>query len=156
MSMKSSNESVKSQFGGLFSLNEADQVELDALLIAARFLAEVQEICDERKITRKELAKKVGTSASYLTQLYRGDKLINLTMVAKLQKALGLEYTISTKQKSKFNSAMDETAMAEHFDKWFTDHNKGQYFKIVKSIDTNKSTPLKNYQHSKSNKLQFA
>ena len=45
--------------------------------------------------SRKELAKKVGTSASYITQLMRGDKLVNMLTLAKMQRALNIKFDIS-------------------------------------------------------------
>ena len=61
-----------------------------------RFLSEVEILTEERKMTKKELAEKIGTSASYITQLYRGNKLLNLATIAKFQKALGITFNIST------------------------------------------------------------
>jgi hypothetical protein len=40
----------------------------------------------------------VGTSPSYITQLYRGDKLVNMLTLARFQKALDLEFEIVEKK----------------------------------------------------------
>jgi transcriptional regulator with XRE-family HTH domain len=60
-----------------------------------RFLDIVERKREKRGWSRKELAKKVGTSASYITQLMRGDKLINMLTLAKMQKALNIKFDIS-------------------------------------------------------------
>ena len=66
-------------------------------LIMFRFLDIVERKREEFGWSRKELAKAVGTSASYITQLMRGDKLINVSILAKFQNALKFEFEISEK-----------------------------------------------------------
>ena len=58
-------------------------------------------------MTRKELAQKIGTSASFLTQLYRGSKLLNLTTIAKLEKALGITFTIKAEIETELEGRID-------------------------------------------------
>ena len=45
-------------------------------------------------MSKKDLATAIGTSASYITQLFRGNKMINLEMLAKIQQALEIDYDI--------------------------------------------------------------
>lgn len=91
-----SPEEIKNSFDLLFnSLTEQEQIDNDAKLLMFRFLDIVERKCDRLGWTRKQLAEKVGTSASYITQLYRGDKLVNMHTLAKLQKALDLKFQVS-------------------------------------------------------------
>jgi len=93
------NEDIKTAFDHLSSqLSEKDKLENDANLLMFRFLSIVENRCEELGLNRKQLAEKVGTSASYITQLYRGDKLVNMITLAKFQKALGLEFEIAEKK----------------------------------------------------------
>lgn len=62
-----------------------------------RFLSEVERITEDRNITRRKLATMVGTSPSYITQLYRGNKVISLEMLAKLESALDFEFIVQAK-----------------------------------------------------------
>ncbi len=75
----------------------AGQIEHDTQMLAFKFLGEIQTCQEILGINRKELAKKVGTSASYITQLYRGDKLPNLEILTKMAHALNIEFKISVK-----------------------------------------------------------
>jgi transcriptional regulator with XRE-family HTH domain len=59
-----------------------------------RFLDIVERKMEELGWTRKQLAAQLGTSASYITQLFRGDKLVNMTMLAKIQKVLGIRFEV--------------------------------------------------------------
>jgi len=80
--------------------NEAALIEHDAHMLAFRFLGEIQSCQEALGINRKELAKKIGTSASYITQLYRGDKLPNLEILARMAHALGITFNIQSRVKN--------------------------------------------------------
>lgn len=105
--MKSSNKGYKEiavAFNSVLSFdNEQDQLELEAKIIMAKFLDRIQEIADQKGLKKKDLAQKIGTSASYITQLYRGHKLLNLMTLAKFQKALDIEFEVSIKGTDKTN-----------------------------------------------------
>jgi ribosome-binding protein aMBF1 (putative translation factor) len=75
--------------------NVDDKIELESKMLMAQFLAIIQEEADRRQLKRKELAEMIGTSASYITQLFRGHKLMNLVTIAKFQSALGLKFEIT-------------------------------------------------------------
>ncbi|MFZ4414881.1 MAG: helix-turn-helix domain-containing protein [Bacteroidales bacterium] len=100
MNMKSFNpQEIKEAFDQIFnSFTEKEQNENDAKLIMFRFLSIIEEKCEVLGLNRKQLAEKVGTSPSYITQLYRGDKLINMLTLAKFQKVLDLEFEIIEKK----------------------------------------------------------
>jgi transcriptional regulator with XRE-family HTH domain len=91
------NFTVAKGFESLFDFSEKDQKELDALWMAAQFLSIIQDEITLQQITRKELALRIGTSASWLTQVFRGDKLPNLETITQLQKALNIEFEIRQK-----------------------------------------------------------
>jgi ribosome-binding protein aMBF1 (putative translation factor) len=76
------------------SIGETDRIMIETRLLMYRFLSEIDKITSERGINRKQLAKLAGTSASYITQLYQGKKIINLQMLAKIKKALNIEFKI--------------------------------------------------------------
>lgn len=97
MNTKSNNmDHIKQAFDELFNNRTPEQeLESDAKLIMFRFLDIVERKREKKNWSRKELAKKVGTSASYITQLMRGDKLINMLTLAKMQRALNIKFDIS-------------------------------------------------------------
>jgi len=67
----------------------------EAKILMFAFLDKIQQVADKKGLKRKDLAKLIGTSPSYITQLFRGDKLINFTTLARFNKALGVEFNIS-------------------------------------------------------------
>jgi len=93
MNMNYSEEDIQKAFEK--SLPEVDYALIDAQILMYRFLGEVEKITDLKKISRRQLAKMVGTSPSYITQLFQGNKIINLEMLGKMQKALGIKFEIN-------------------------------------------------------------
>jgi len=74
--------------------DEATSLAMETRLLMYRFLSEVEKISEERGISRKELAQMIGTSPSFVTQLFQGTKTVNLTTLAKFQKALNFNFRI--------------------------------------------------------------
>lgn len=156
MNTKLSNKElqrIQNEFDDIFSFqDEKDKVEVDAHVIMAKFLSKIQEVADEKGILRKELAESIGTSASYLTQLFRGHKLMNLLTVAKLQRALDIKFEINIEGRDNFAISADEEAIAEHLDKWFINRNKGEFFKVVRNFTIPPSDDG-DYRYDPSNRL---
>jgi len=96
MSTKKLNsaEEIRSEFQKLFEKSPEEQVEHRAQMLSWIFLSEAQKVMDQKGWTRKQLAKEIGTSASYLTQLFRGDRLLNFKTVAKIEAALDIEFEV--------------------------------------------------------------
>lgn len=134
-------EEIKSSFDSIFSFeNYEDQIELDASIIMARFLSEIQKLTEERGISRKELASMINSSPSYLTQVFRNNKPLNFLTIAKIQNALGITFDITVKEQVKNKVEISESEIAEYLDRWFIDNNNGVYFKIIRNFsrDTEK------------------
>jgi ribosome-binding protein aMBF1 (putative translation factor) len=112
MNTKSSNSAhgeIETAFKTILSFdNEQDQLELEAKLIMAKFLEKIQEIATQKGLKKKDLAQKIGTSASYITQLYRGHKLLNLMTLAKLQRALNIEFDVAIKGSNQIINPINE------------------------------------------------
>lgn len=99
MSTKLSNAQVNPEFDNLFSFaTEEEKIQHQSEMISLRILSEVEKICEERKIKKKDLADKVGTSRSYITQLFRGNKQVNTYIMAKFENALDICFDIRAQQ----------------------------------------------------------
>ena len=86
---------IKSTLKNAFSsIDVKDDYAHESKMIMYRFLSEVERISDEKKLNRKELATLIGKSASYITQLFRGNKLINMEMIAKFQKVFDVTFEV--------------------------------------------------------------
>lgn len=80
----------------LTAKHKARLIEHRAGMISLIFLSEVEKEMDRLGLTKTDLAKMLGTSKSYLTQLWRGDKYVNVTLLARIENALKMEFKIVT------------------------------------------------------------
>lgn len=79
----------------LNEMTEEESIEIKASVLALQFLGLVDEKMKQTGITKKELADQIGTSAAYLTQLFRGDRKPSWEILAKMSLVLGLDFQIS-------------------------------------------------------------
>ena len=71
-----------------------EEVEFEMQMLALTFLSEIEKECEKQNILRKDLAKKIGTSASYLTQIFRSNKTPNLRILTALGLAVGKKFNV--------------------------------------------------------------
>lgn len=89
---------INPEYVALFSFeSKKEMIEHNAQMISYRILSEVEKICEEKKINKKALAEMVGTSRSYITQLFRGTKQVNTDILARFEDALGISFQIKVK-----------------------------------------------------------
>jgi transcriptional regulator with XRE-family HTH domain len=99
MSIKLNNIIINPEFESLFEFkSKEEKIEHDAQMISYRVLSEIEKICDEKNIKKKDLAQMVGTSKSYITQLFNGTKSINTNILAKFENALDVTLDIRLKR----------------------------------------------------------
>lgn len=72
------------------SKSEEELIQEEADILMANYLSEIEKL----GITKKEIAEKIKTSPSYLTQVFRGDKPLNFITLAKIQRALKVRFTV--------------------------------------------------------------
>lgn len=90
--------SISPEFEDLFGFDsQEEELEHDAKMIMFRFFSELEKVNNDKEIKNKDLAEIFGSSQSYVTQLMRGDKLINLLKLAKLQNAFDVTFEIRAK-----------------------------------------------------------
>ena len=133
MNTKSSNSAhgeIETAFKTILSFdNEQDQLELEAKLIMAKFLEKIQEIATQKGLKKKDLAQKIGTSASYITQLYRGHKLLNLMTLAKLQRALNIEFDVAIKGSNQIKNPINEEFSGAYLKPRYASDKSGEFTK---------------------------
>lgn len=98
MKKEKTNDNVKRDLDALLQLmkfdNKEQKLRHDAFVLMAGYLSEIEAIQKKHNITRKELAKKIGDSAPYLTQVFRGNKPLNFYTIAKIKDALNIRFEV--------------------------------------------------------------
>lgn len=86
---------LKERFKNLDKFEDhEEEIEHEKMMSMFSFLSDVQKVIDKKGWSRKKLANEIGVSPSYLSQLYSGDKVINLEMITKITRALECEFEL--------------------------------------------------------------
>jgi hypothetical protein len=105
MTTKLNKPEVNEEYQDLFAFKDKEEeIEHKAQMISYRILSEVEKVCEEKKINKKELATLVGSSPSYITQLFRGAKHVNMDIMARFEDALELCFEIKSRYDSESHS----------------------------------------------------
>ncbi|MDI9341445.1 MAG: helix-turn-helix transcriptional regulator [Sediminibacterium sp.] len=110
-----------------------DQLDVERDLLSARFLSEIQRHLETNGLTRKELAKRTGVSASFISQLFTAEKTLSLEFIAKVQRALGIEFQISA-----ITKATKYVPGSQHLHKFKTEASEDteEHFKMAAEPET--------------------
>ncbi len=105
MSTKLKNLKVNPVFAEFFAFDSKEEERKhNAQMISYRILSEVDRACEERNINKKQLASMVGASASYITQLFRGTKQVNMDVMGRFEEALEICFVIHAKPEKESDS----------------------------------------------------
>jgi len=94
-------------------VQEASQlVEYQADAVALEFADQVNCSMEEQGITRAELARRIGTTPAYVTQVLRGDVNFTLATMVKLADAVGADLAMRLIQRMRSESDGDTPTSA--------------------------------------------
>lgn len=111
MSMKFKDKfNVAPEFDDLFAFaNEEEELEHEAKMLSFQALQALENCyLTGPKLKKKEIAQALGKSASFISQLYAGDKLMSFPLLAKIEKELGVSFQIKA-QMSTHNYSVPES-----------------------------------------------
>ena len=108
--MTSNNDIMKDVF--TFE-NDDEKLQFEAEMIHLDIMNEVRMLMNLHGVNKTELAKRLKTSKGYVTQLFSGDKLINLKTIAKIQQIFDVRLTKKFVKKSNADKVA-ENAVSYH------------------------------------------
>ncbi len=74
-----------------------DDLDFRVEEISNRLLQHVLNYMEDRNMSRKKLATLIGTSPSYITQLFNNTRTLNISIVAKIEQALNVRFEVNLK-----------------------------------------------------------
>ena len=92
----------------LTPVDNEEKIEFDAMKIQLAFLFKVMDIMDKRGMSKKDLAEKMGTSKSFVTQLFSTTKFLNMKTIAKLQQILDIRVEMNPVEKKTVASSREK------------------------------------------------
>lgn len=106
--MSSENEKMMNELESLLAFNEEkEKLELEATLLHLKFVKIIEEAMKQEGLSKKNLAEKLDTSKSYITQLFSGDKLLNIKTLAKIEQHLNINFAIKAEPKRPMFNTVD-------------------------------------------------
>ena len=130
MTTKYTNQEAVDFFHDIFNPTGEDLIDVKAYGLMSQYLIQIERALDKQTMTQKELASKIGTSSSYLSQFFNLNKLINFKTLAKIELALGINFEL---QQSAITSVKDKYDIAQAIGKFspsninFPVSNDGMY-----------------------------
>jgi ribosome-binding protein aMBF1 (putative translation factor) len=93
--MSTKSRELKARFDQIMAFeSKEDRLEHDSKILMFKFLSLIEQEMSKSEMSKKELAALLNTSPSYVTQIFRGQKTINLLTLAKLQQIFEIEFKI--------------------------------------------------------------
>jgi len=133
--MNTNHNDIKKDFKNIFNArSEEKEIKHDAFILMSAFLSEIEFIQDQRKITRKELAERIGVKAPYLTQVFRNNKPLNFYTLAKIKRVLGITFNVIASSKETKAASVDEIRALEG----------NSFYKMSETAPIEKGTIAKN------------
>ncbi|SHA05630.1 hypothetical protein BTHERMOSOX_809 [Bathymodiolus thermophilus thioautotrophic gill symbiont] len=94
MTTKYTNQEAVDFFHDIFNPTGEDLINVKAYGLMSQYLIQIERALDKQTMTQKELASKIGTSSSYLSQFFNLNKLINFKTLAKIELALDINFEL--------------------------------------------------------------
>lgn len=95
MTTKYTNQEAIDFFDDILNPTGEDLINVKAYNLMGQYLTQIEQALDDQLMTKKELAKRIGTSASYISQFFNLNKLINLKTLAKIELALDINFELT-------------------------------------------------------------
>ena len=66
--------------------------EVRAVMLGSAYLVRIEKAMHDKNMSKRDLAKKLNISASFISQVFNFDKLMNFKLLARIEKTLDLDF----------------------------------------------------------------
>jgi len=88
--------------------DDKERIEHEADVISLLIAQEIKRTIKQKSLSSKDFARIIGTSPAYVTQVFRGDKKVNMVFLAKVVQKLGVKINIEIKSEKEEEPSLDE------------------------------------------------
>jgi transcriptional regulator with XRE-family HTH domain len=74
--------------------SEREKEKLEEELLNLKFITAIEEIMEQKDVSKTNIADILKSSRSYVSQLFSGNKMINIKTLTKIQKGLNISFKI--------------------------------------------------------------
>lgn len=118
--------------------NDDEKINFEAEIIHIEIINQILQLMEKEGISKSDLADILGTSKSYITQLFNGDKILNLRLLAKLQRVFKIKFKIVYKSfENKIINFSLKNVSKDDFNFEFNKNNEDKVTHIRKYLDLN-------------------
>ncbi len=75
---------------------------LEEELLSLKFIATLEELLEQNDVNRTELAQILESSKSYVSQVFSGEKMLNIRTLAKIQRELNVSFKLYAVDNKRF------------------------------------------------------
>lgn len=102
-------KAIEDELNDVFSFSSDDEkIQFEAEMIHLNTMKSIERLMKAKNMQKKDLAKSLSISQSYITQLFTGDKLINFKMLAKIQRVFNITFNMDVTENESFVDATPE------------------------------------------------
>ena len=89
------SETTQEKFNKILAFNkDKEKLQFEAEMLHLNIIHSIQCLMKEKCLNKTDMAKQLGVSKGYLTQLFSGDKLLNLKTLAKIQRIFEIKFYV--------------------------------------------------------------
>lgn len=79
-----------------------EKAKLEEELLSLKFISTIEELLEQNDVNRSDLANILDSSKSYVSQVFSGDKMLNIRILAKIQRALNVSFKLYAVDNNRF------------------------------------------------------
>ena len=98
------------ELNDIFKTSDNENLIFEEMVINSDMMHIINELMIQHNIKSKaELAEKLDVSKAYISKLYSGDKMFNVSLLAKLQRLFKTKFIFNAKSLQSISSEKDKT-----------------------------------------------
>ena len=135
--MSLNRKKIQEDFKNLLKFkNEDDKSQFEAEMLHLAIMNKIRILMNEKKMNKAQLAKELSISKGYITQLFTGDKLLNLKTLVKIQRIFKVNINMEFEYRNNPLEEFANTDISYMKSKYFNDthqYNNESSFHVKKA-----------------------